>query len=107
MDALRKLVASKFTDDVEHVPRRFRGKHTDVHGVFGNKFVKSCLKRPAAVEVLKRPAKFDVTSDEGWSVLTLTRKSGILAGKTYNVFVGPDGRRCSTEQKKRCNEGNQ
>ena len=87
--ALRQYVDNKFKV-VVHVPRRIRGKHADVHGVYG-KFTMSCLKRPAAVVVIKRPAGFDATTGQGWTVVSIIRKSGLQAGKAYKKYVGPDG----------------
>ena len=97
ISALRQYVDNKFKV-VVHVPRRIRGKHADVHGVYG-KFTMSCLKRPAAVVVIKRPAGFDATTGKGWTVVSIIRKSGIQAGKTYKIFVGPDGQRYTSKVK--------
>ena len=97
ISALRQYVDNKFKD-VVHVPRRVRGKHADVHCVFG-KFAKSCLKRPATGVVIKRPAGFDATTGGGWTVVSFLRKSGLQAGRAYKVFVGPDNRRYDSKVK--------
>ena len=46
-------------------------------------------QRPAAA--LTIPEGDEVRSHQGWTILTRTRKSGILAGHHWNIWIATDG----------------
>ena len=86
INKLRQYVNSKFKVPEKPTKRRFKTKQPDVHGVFAaGKFVKSCLRKPAA------SVQTSQATSDGWTVNTLTRKSGIGAGKTYFTYKSPSG----------------
>ena len=100
LDKLRKLVDSKFEPRAAPVkPRRVREKWTDAHNIFSRpgsgKFVAKCLKKPGAYD----GPVHAVTGE--WTVHTFTRKTGLAAGKEYNTFSGPDGKRYDSLKKAR------
>ena len=93
IDALRALVHQKLEVPKEcaRVKTRFTVKKPDTHGVYAGVFA---MKVARSRRAHKKPAAVVASDDlgNGWSVMTLLRKSGAQKGKAYKLYKSPSGK---------------